>query len=140
MSTYQRVNWDDLTDAHVPNPPGYVHPWETYVPYASRVVSGPIGCEHLAISVNRMPPGTSGEHHSHPEAEEIYVVMDGSCQMMIGEDVVELKRFDAVRLPAMVMHSLYNHTDAECWLIVMAAPIDEFVAVSDEYLPGGGKA
>jgi quercetin dioxygenase-like cupin family protein len=140
MSTYTRVNWDELTDANVPPPPGYQHPWATYVPYVSRVVSGRLACEHMAMSVNRMEPGTSGEHHTHPEAEEIFVVMDGACQMRIDDEVVELRRFDAVRVPAHVYRSLHNHTDDLCWLVVIAAPVDEFLAASDDYKPGAGSS
>jgi quercetin dioxygenase-like cupin family protein len=135
MSDYAKVSWDGLTDAKVPPPPGYQHPWPTFTPYVSRVVSGPIGCEHLAISMSRLAPGTSGEHHTHAEAEEIFVVMEGGCQMRIDDEIIELGQFDAVRVPAGVYRSVHNHTDAECRTVVMAAPVAEFIAVSDEYLP-----
>jgi mannose-6-phosphate isomerase-like protein (cupin superfamily) len=132
MSTYTRVNWDDLTDANVPPPPGYQHPWATYVPYVSRVVSGRLACEHLAMSVNRMEPGTSGEHHTHPEAEEIFVVMDGSCQMRIDDEDVELRLNEAVRVPAEVRRSMHNPGPDECWMLVIGAPLTEF---TEEMLP-----
>jgi quercetin dioxygenase-like cupin family protein len=137
MSAYTKVGWDTLTNADVPPPPGYQHPWATHEPYVSRVVSGPLGCTHLAISMSRIEPGQSGEHHTHAVAEEIFVLMEGRCQMRIDDEVIELGQFDAVRVAPGVYRSVFNHSDATCWTVVMAAPIDEFIAASDDYLPAG---
>jgi quercetin dioxygenase-like cupin family protein len=139
MSAYTKVTWDSLDNAKVPPPAGYEHPWPTFVPYTSRVVSGPADCEFLAMSMSCAQPGQSGEHHRHEKAEEVFVIMQGSCQMRINDEIVELNQTDTIRVPADSYRSIHNHTDSPVWWATFAAPIDEFVAFSDDYLPGGGK-
>lgn len=139
MSAYTKVSWDSLENAKVPPPPGYEHPWPTFVPYTSRVVSGPADCEYLAMSMSCAQPGQSGEHHRHEKAEEVFVIMQGSCQMRVNDEVVELHETDTIRVPADSYRSIHNHTDSPVWWATFAAPIDEFVAFSDDYLPGSGK-
>ena len=36
--------------------------------------------------------------HTHGQQEEVYVVVDGSAKLKLDDDVVELKRWDAVRI------------------------------------------
>lgn len=136
-ATYTKVNWDDLVNASVPRPEGYEdrHPWPTNTPYVSRVYSGRLGCEHVAFTIAHLEPGQSGEHHRHREAEEMHVLLRGNCQMMIGDEIVEAKELDAIRVPPEVYRSFHNHSDKECWWLVMAAPVGEFLEASPDYHP-----
>jgi quercetin dioxygenase-like cupin family protein len=140
MHAYTKVSWDELTNAKVPPPPDYVHPWPTFEPYVSRVVSGATDCEYLAMSMSCAQPGQSGEHHKHETAEEVFVVMEGSCQMRINDEVVELHTHDTIRVPPQSYRSIHNHTDQPVWWATFAAPVEEFLAASDDYLPGGRKS
>jgi len=55
--------------------------------------------EHLGLSLFRYGPGyRSGTGHSHREQEELYVVLGGSGRMKLDDEVVELLRWDAVRV------------------------------------------
>jgi quercetin dioxygenase-like cupin family protein len=138
MSSHTKVSWDNLVNAKVPPPPGYQHPWPTFEPYTSRVVSGPANCEYLAMSMSCAQPGQSGEHHRHETAEEVFVVMEGGCQMRINDEVIELQTHDTVRVPAESYRSIHNHTDKPVWWSTFAAPVEEFIATSDDYLPADG--
>lgn len=58
----------------------------------------------LALSYQKFVPQHRIEFgHSHDEQEEVYVVTRGSGRMKIGDEVIELKELDAVRVaPEMV--------------------------------------
>jgi mannose-6-phosphate isomerase-like protein (cupin superfamily) len=127
------VHWDDLADfVKVPRPKGYVHPFATDEPYASRVYDDAAGVEHLSFVIARMPPGSSGTHHRHVEAEEVHYVMHGRCVMAIGDEHVELRQHDAVRVPPEVRRSMHNPGPDDCWMLVIGAPLTEF---TEEMLP-----
>ena len=46
--------------------------------------------------------------------------------MMIGDEVLELRMRDSVVVRPELDRSFHNHTDQDCWLIVIGAPITEF--------------
>lgn len=60
--------------------------------------------EHLGVSYFRYAPGYRAPMgHSHREQEEAYVVVDGSGRMRLDDEIVELRRWDVVRVaPATV--------------------------------------
>jgi mannose-6-phosphate isomerase-like protein (cupin superfamily) len=55
--------------------------------------------EHLGVSYFRYSPGLRASRaHSHRSQEEAYVVVSGSGRMLVGDDVIELKRWDVIRV------------------------------------------
>jgi quercetin dioxygenase-like cupin family protein len=55
--------------------------------------------EHLGVSYFRYAPGfRSPLGHSHREQEEAYVVVGGSGRLRVDDDVIELTRWDVVRV------------------------------------------
>jgi mannose-6-phosphate isomerase-like protein (cupin superfamily) len=65
---------------------------------------GALGCEHVGFAHHRVKPGMRQAFgHKHDEAEEVYVVMAGDGRVKLDDDVVELKRLDAVRVAPNVM-------------------------------------
>ena len=63
--------------------------------------------EELGVSLLRMAPelkATDGHHHK--EQEEAYVVVGGSGRIRLDDDVVELKKFDVVRVAPHVVRGL----------------------------------
>jgi mannose-6-phosphate isomerase-like protein (cupin superfamily) len=54
-----------------------------------------LGVSYERIAPNfRIPFG-----HMHKEQEEVYVVVSGSVRLKMDDDIVELKQWDAVRVP-----------------------------------------
>jgi mannose-6-phosphate isomerase-like protein (cupin superfamily) len=49
----------------------------------------------------RMPFG-----HKHGEQEEVYVVLNGSGRAKLDDEIIELKQWDALRVPGVVMRAL----------------------------------
>jgi mannose-6-phosphate isomerase-like protein (cupin superfamily) len=44
--------------------------------------------------------------HTHSEQEEVYVVVSGSARAKLGDDLIELEQWDAIRVPPGVWRSL----------------------------------
>jgi mannose-6-phosphate isomerase-like protein (cupin superfamily) len=88
---YTAVNLKDVDDmaprfGHAPN-------------MESRFARKALRLERSGISYFRLAPGFRMPFgHSHEQQEEVYVVVSGSARAKIGDEVVELHSFDAVRV------------------------------------------
>jgi quercetin dioxygenase-like cupin family protein len=81
----------------------------------------PLGCEHCGVSLVRYAPGVKAHGHRHKRQEEIYVLVKGSAEMKVGDDVIELKPWHAVRVPAHVMRGIKGGPEG-CEVIAVGAP------------------
>jgi mannose-6-phosphate isomerase-like protein (cupin superfamily) len=80
-----------------------------------------LGATSLGINLIRLQPGQRGRIHRHKRQEEIYVLVHGSATMKVGDDVIELEPWSAVRVPPHVMRGIKSgHEDAE--VIAIGAP------------------
>ena len=66
----------------------------------------PLNCEHCGVSYIRYAPNVKAHGHRHKRQEEIYILISGSAQMKVGDDVFELKPWSAVRVPPHVMRGI----------------------------------
>ncbi|HEY2007216.1 MAG TPA: cupin domain-containing protein [Solirubrobacteraceae bacterium] len=56
--------------------------------------------EKSGLAYQRLPPGYRFPYgHTHKTQEEVYVVVRGSGRMKVDDEIVELKEWDAVRVP-----------------------------------------
>lgn len=56
--------------------------------------------EQSGLSYQRLAPGFRVPFgHTHGQQEEVYVVVSGGGRAKLGDDVVEVKTWDAVRVP-----------------------------------------
>jgi len=68
--------------------------------------------EHLGVSHFRFGPGfRSPFGHSHREQEEAYVVLGGSGRMRLDDEIVELRRWDLVRVAPDVVRGFEGGAD-----------------------------
>ncbi len=69
-----------------------------------RMARDPLGCENVGVSYLRLGPGYRVPFgHKHKQQEEIYVLVSGSAMMKVGDEVIEVEPFHAVRVPAETM-------------------------------------
>jgi mannose-6-phosphate isomerase-like protein (cupin superfamily) len=128
---YRRANWDELPDnPSFPRPPGYAHPWPTdrSANTTARDLDAVMALEKMSVVFVRLGVGDSITHHRHATAEELHVLIEGSCSMRIGDEVIEARRLDAIVVPPELDRSFMNNSDADAWWIVIGAPIDEFLS------------
>jgi mannose-6-phosphate isomerase-like protein (cupin superfamily) len=60
----------------------------------------PLELEHSGISYQRLAPNFRVPFgHKHKTQEEVYVVVSGSVRVKLEDEIVELKQWDAVRVP-----------------------------------------
>jgi mannose-6-phosphate isomerase-like protein (cupin superfamily) len=66
-----------------------------------RAATKALELEKAALSYQRVPPSCRFPYgHTHKTQEEVYVVLRGSGRMKVDDEIVELKEWDAVRVPA----------------------------------------
>jgi mannose-6-phosphate isomerase-like protein (cupin superfamily) len=65
----------------------------------ARFARGDLGCEQTGLNYLIVKPGQrEGFAHRHREAEEVYVVLEGSGRVKLDDELVELAPLDAVRV------------------------------------------
>jgi mannose-6-phosphate isomerase-like protein (cupin superfamily) len=65
-----------------------------------RAATKPLELEQGALSHQVVPAGYRFPYgHSHATQEEVYVVVRGGGRMKLDDDIVDLKEWDAVRVP-----------------------------------------
>ncbi len=65
----------------------------------ARFANEALETEQAGFSFHRVKPGKrQGFGHKHDEAEEIYVIVSGSGRMKLDDEIVEVRRLDAIRV------------------------------------------
>jgi mannose-6-phosphate isomerase-like protein (cupin superfamily) len=72
----------------------------------ARMARVPLELEEFGISYQRLAPGFRVPWgHTHNVQEELYIVVSGSMRAKLDDEVVELKQWDALRVPKETMRS-----------------------------------
>jgi len=65
-----------------------------------RAATKALELERSGLTYQRVPPDYRFPYgHTHETQEEVYVVVGGSGRMAIDDEVIELRQWDAVRVP-----------------------------------------
>jgi len=67
--------------------------------------------EHLTLSLTELNPQKSTTGHSHDNADEVYIFINGSGSMRIGEKSLPVKGGDVVLVPQGSFHKVHNEKD-----------------------------
>lgn len=90
-SAHTKVNIDEIEDAAVAN--GLDDRWE------ARVARGPLGAADTGVTHFRLKPGKRSPFaHRHQRAEEVYVILSGSGQVKLGDEISDVAPLDAIRV------------------------------------------
>jgi mannose-6-phosphate isomerase-like protein (cupin superfamily) len=66
----------------------------------ARFASEPLELEKSGISYQRLAPNFRVPFgHKHKQQEELYVLVSGSAKVKLDDEIVDLKHWDAVRVP-----------------------------------------
>jgi mannose-6-phosphate isomerase-like protein (cupin superfamily) len=97
MAAYTKVNLREEVDDQAPN-------FGLAPDLEARMARVPLELEHSGISYQRLAPNYRVPFgHKHKNQEEIYVVVNGSMRVKLNDEVVELRQWDAVRVPKETM-------------------------------------
>lgn len=90
MSRYAIKNLMEIDDLAADNP-------DREIRFARKYLDS----DQLGVTYERFAPGfVSSDGHSHEVQEEAYVVVGGSGRVKLDDEVVELRRWDVVRVAA----------------------------------------
>jgi mannose-6-phosphate isomerase-like protein (cupin superfamily) len=116
MSDYQIVTLDEVDD------------WLGDYPGEMRGITYAIGAEQVALTYRRMPQhtGSKGSYgHRHKTQEELYFVIAGTLQFKLGDEIVEVPKGSAVRVPPETWRGVWNDEAEDAELIIVSKRIDD---------------
>ena len=91
----------------------------------SRFARTALGLEKSGLSLYKVSPGFRLPFgHTHGEQEEVYLVVSGIARMKIGDEIVDLREWDAVRVPPGVPRGFEGGPDG-AELLAFGAPNTE---------------
>ncbi len=100
----------------------------------------------LGARLWRLAPGQASTRHRHEHQEELYVVLEGTGRMRVGEELLTLTPLSAVLVEPGDLRQVFNDTDADALWLVAGAPQEaaNTLAMTPELLawmyPDGPKA
>jgi mannose-6-phosphate isomerase-like protein (cupin superfamily) len=99
MADYTKHNLREVENSA----PKFDMPEEMEARFARRAIAGEtLGLSHFTLAPGfRIPFG-----HKHANQEEIYVVVRGSGRVKVGDEIVELGEWDAIRFGKDVMRQM----------------------------------
>lgn len=78
----------------------------------ARFARGPLETDHLGLSYQRLAPDTRAPFgHRHRQQEEIYVILSGSGRAMLGNETVNVRPLDALRVAPEVARAFESGPD-----------------------------
>ena len=85
----------------------------------------PLALEKSGLTYFKLAPDfTVPFGHTHSEQEEIYLVVSGSARVKLEDEELELRAFDAVRIPASVTRGMAGGPEG-AEIIAFGAPNNE---------------
>jgi mannose-6-phosphate isomerase-like protein (cupin superfamily) len=106
-------------------------------PGEMRMMTSDLGAEQVAFTFRRMPQHTGGKGsygHRHRQQEEIYFVASGKLQFKLGDDVVDLEKGHAVRVPPGTWRSVWNEEPEDAELIIVSKVVPGGSGDDAEYM------
>ena len=76
----------------------------------------------LGARLWRLRPGQHSTKHRHRTTEELYVMLEGTGRLRIGDEVLTLERLDAVLVDPGTVRQPFNDTDSDQLWLVVGAP------------------
>jgi mannose-6-phosphate isomerase-like protein (cupin superfamily) len=87
-----------------------------------------VGCEQVALTHRRMPAQTGGKGgygHSHKTQEEVYLVLSGTLQFKLDDEVIDVPARTAVRVAPEVVRSVWNEGPEDAEIVIASVKIDD---------------
>lgn len=81
-----------------------------------------LGAGALGARLWRLRPGQASTRHRHRQTEELYVLLEGTGRIRIGQDLHTLAPLGSVLVEPDEVRQLFNDTDADQLWLVVGAP------------------
>ena len=114
MADYTLINLHDLENMA----PKYGHGEDMEARFATKHLQ----LTKSGLGIQKVLPGrTIPFKHKHAEQEEVFIVVGGSGCIRLDDEVVELKTWDAIRVPPEVIRTLEGGADG-MEVIIIGSP------------------
>jgi mannose-6-phosphate isomerase-like protein (cupin superfamily) len=85
----------------------------------ARFARDPSESEHLGVSHFRFAPGVRAPFgHHHKEQEEVYLVIEGSGRVKLGDEILDLAQWDVLRVAPSVVRAFEGGPDGMAYVAV----------------------
>lgn len=82
-----------------------------------------LGAETMGARLWRLRPGQASTRHRHRETSELYLLLEGTGRLRVGDELLTLEPLSAVLVDPETLRQPFNDTDADqLWLVVGAPP------------------
>ena len=81
-----------------------------------------IGSQNLWLGMSKIDPGSSSNPHHHDVQEEIFYVVSGHGQIVVGEERADVEPGSVVVVPPGQTHYLVNTSDETLKVLAAVAP------------------
>jgi quercetin dioxygenase-like cupin family protein len=78
------------------------------------------------------PPGTFVPLHVHPKQDEFIYMLEGTFDLQLGEEKLQARPGDLVRMPKGIAHAYYNNTGAPSRALFWVTPAGKLKALFDQ--------
>ena len=83
-----------------------------------------LGADALGARFWRLAPGQTITKHRHRVTTELYVLLEGTGRVRIGEDVLTLDPLSALVVEPRTVRQVFNDTEADALWLVCGAPAE----------------
>ena len=81
-----------------------------------------LGLTAVGVSLSRMEPGMGYPYfHAHKEQEEIFICLQGTGTMLVGDEEITMKPGDFLRISPDVPRAVGNRTKEPCTFLLLGA-------------------
>jgi uncharacterized cupin superfamily protein len=81
-----------------------------------------LGAETLGARLWRLRPGQASTKHRHRVTGEIYVLLEGTGRLRVGDELLTLEPMDTVLVEPEHVRQVFNDTDSEQLWLIAGAP------------------
>jgi quercetin dioxygenase-like cupin family protein len=85
-------------------------------------LAGQLEAQGLGARLWRLRPGQAITKHRHRTQAELYVLLEGTGRVRIGEDVLTLAPLSALSVDPRTVRQVFNDTDGDALWLVCGAP------------------
>jgi quercetin dioxygenase-like cupin family protein len=90
-----------------------------------------LGSRLLGLLESELPPGAGFPPHVHEEYEEVFYVLEGEIEYLIGEDWVAAHEGSTVFVPAGLAHGFRNPGENTCRHLAIASPAEAMTMIEE---------
>jgi uncharacterized cupin superfamily protein len=83
-----------------------------------------LGATELGARLWRLRPGQASTRHRHRRETELYVLLEGTGRLRVGDELLTLAPLSALLVEPRTLRQLFNDTDADALWLVVGTPVE----------------